>query len=142
MAHFRISLVLRCLCDPWLCDLPKLLWNKYRGAKRQEHYSGGSICYPVEGSKQLNLNIWWQRCLKQKKQPAITNGYNLSWQTVHRTRSQEDKGLPTQDNDKPFAFRSPATNSPSPDAEQSPADPLTLVQQALTALINSQTRHR
>ena len=59
---------------------------------------------------------------------------------VPRTRSQVDKGLPTQDNDKPIAFRSPATNSPAPDAEQSPADPLTLLQQALTALINSQTR--
>ena len=53
-----------------------------------------------------------------------------------------DKGLPTQDNDKPFAeaFRSSTTNSPAPAAEQSPADPLTLLQQALTALITSQTR--
>ena len=59
---------------------------------------------------------------------------------VPRTRSQVDKGLPTQENDKPFAFRSPATNSPAPDAEESPADPLTLLQQALTALITSQTR--
>ena len=59
---------------------------------------------------------------------------------VPRTRNHVDKGLPTQDNDKPFAFRSPAMNSPAPDAEQSPADPLTLLQQALTALITSQTR--
>ena len=57
---------------------------------------------------------------------------------VPRTRSQVEKGLPTQESDKPFAFRSPATNSPAPDAEES--DPPTLLQQALTALITSQTR--
>ena len=52
-----------------------------------------------------------------------------------------DKGLPTQDNDKPFAeaFRSSATNSPARDAEQSPADLLTLLQLVFTALITSQT---
>ena len=59
---------------------------------------------------------------------------------VPRPRSQVDKDLPMQDNDKPFTFVSPATNSPAPDAEESPADPLILLQQALTALITSQTR--